>query len=147
MNSNDTFKLARLIDGLTSELIRNADHLDLSVIHLTEIREQANTIARQSAEDAAISQRPVAMPATLKQETEMKNWLAPEFVGVVGPVNGLGDRHPHGSYVALTIVSKDGAQQRWLIPRGAAEGLAVDIEGLLRAAQPEVMPEELMQSN
>lgn len=51
-----------------------------------------------------------------------------------GPVDGMDVRHPEGSYVRIFLAYKDGRSIRVRVSRGAAEALAVEINGILAAA-------------
>lgn len=53
-------------------------------------------------------------------------------VGVVGPVNGMNERHPKGSYFRLALFRGDNEDhQEFLISTGGAEFLAETISAIL----------------
>lgn len=59
---------------------------------------------------------------------------APDKIEIAasGPVDGMGEKHPAGSYVQITMQS-DIWQHRFRISRGMAEGLVAELLAALRA--------------
>ncbi len=55
-----------------------------------------------------------------------------DMIGASGPVNGLGEPDRGGAYVLIAGIYHDGERHLFKISRGAAETLAVEIEGCLR---------------
>lgn len=88
------------------------------------LEEAITTASGAILKRAALASAPPA-PSTAEGETApLRN------VGVVGPVDGMNERHPAGSYVRLVLTRHDIREVR-MISRGAAEVLAAEIDSLL----------------
>jgi hypothetical protein len=48
-----------------------------------------------------------------------------------GPVDGMGEPHPEGSYIQLSLKYENGNRHQFHISRGAAEVLMAEIAGAL----------------
>lgn len=57
-------------------------------------------------------------------------------ISASGPVNGMGESEPAGSYVSVRINTRD-SQTIHRIARGAAEGLVADLQGALAGSSHE----------
>jgi hypothetical protein len=53
-------------------------------------------------------------------------------VSASGPINGMGERDYHGSYVQIAVVSEDGKQQAFRVSFGGADQLRADLVAILR---------------
>lgn len=53
-----------------------------------------------------------------------------EQVSAYGPVDGLGERHPDGSYAALVLIDKSGKRWVYKISEGAAHQLADELRAI-----------------
>lgn len=53
-------------------------------------------------------------------------------VAIIGPVDGMNERHPEGSYFRLVTTRGDDERHQFLLSRGAAETLRDELIGALR---------------
>jgi hypothetical protein len=58
----------------------------------------------------------------------------PIDVRASGPVNGMGEADPEGSYICLSIISPNGSVWNFRISHGAAQVLKAEIAGALENA-------------
>lgn len=54
-------------------------------------------------------------------------------ISASGPVDGIGEPHPEGSYIRISVSDRNG-QRNFQISLGAAEVLAAELQGILTTA-------------